>query len=126
MAVTAWTPAELAVINGNDEVRISSLRDDGALGSERTIWTVTDGDSVYVRSVNGPAAAWFRGTRARHAGHIRIGHLDKDVTMTDADDSVNDSVDAAYRAKYRTYAASIVDSINTPTARSTTMRLDPR
>jgi hypothetical protein len=124
--MTSWTPDELAEINGNDELQISSLRPDGTLGSERTIWVVGAGDYVYVRSVNGPGSAWFRATRARHAGHISIGDVDKDVSFADADDAVNDQVDAAYRSKYRRYAASIVNSISTPQARSTTLRLDPR
>jgi hypothetical protein len=124
--MTTWTAQELDEIDANDELRISSLRSDGTLNSGRTIWAVRDGDDVYVRSVNGPTSAWFRGTRAQHAGHIHIGGLNKDVTFTDADSSVNDQVDAAYRAKYRSYATSIVDSINTPTARSTTLKLEPR
>jgi hypothetical protein len=124
--MTTWTPQELAEFDGNDELEISSLRPDSTLNGARTIWAVRDGDDVYVRSVNGPESAWFRGTRARHAGHIHIGKLDRDVTFADAGEAVNDQVDAAYRAKYHRYAASIVDSINTPTARSTTLRLEPR
>lgn len=77
--------------------------------------------------MNGPTAAWFRGTRARHEGHIRAGGVNKDITFVDADDSVNDQVDAAYRAKYGgRYAASIIDAITSPTAASITMRLVPR
>lgn len=124
--MTRWTARELAEIDGGDELTISSLRPDGSLSSERTIWVVRDGDEVYVRSVNGPGSAWFRATRPRQAGHVSIGHLDRDVAFTDADDSVNDQVDNAYRSKYRSYAASIVNSVVTPVARSTTMRLDPR
>ena len=37
-----------------------------------------------------------------------------------------DRIDAAYRAKYGRYAASIIDSINSPQARSTTLKLVPR
>lgn len=124
--MTAWTTDELAQINGNDELQIASLRPDGALSSERTIWVVSVGHEVYVRSVDGPGSAWFRATRARHAGHVSIGDIDKDVTFTDAGDGVNDQVDAAYKAKYQRYAASIVNSIFTTQARSTTLRLDPR
>jgi hypothetical protein len=124
--MTTWTPQELDEIDANDELQISSLRSDGTFNSPRTIWAVRDGDDVYVRSVNGPTSAWFRGTRAQHAGHIHIGHLNRDVTFADVDGTVNDQVDAAYRAKYRSYAASIVDSINTSTARSATIKLEPR
>ena len=48
------------------------------------------------------------------------------MTIEDADGAVNDQVDAAYRAKYRRYAGSIVDGITDAQARSTTLKLAPR
>jgi hypothetical protein len=124
--MTTWASEELAKADTIDEMQISSVRQDSTLGSPRTIWVVRDGDDLYARSVNGPGAAWFRGTRSRHEGRIRIGDLEKDVTFVDADSSVNDQVDAAYQSKYRRYAKSIVDSINSPEARSATIKLIPR
>lgn len=47
-----------------------------------TIWVVRVGDELYVRSVNGRTSAWFRGAQVRHAGHIRAGGMDKDVTLS--------------------------------------------
>jgi hypothetical protein len=123
---TTWTSDELARVGAAEELQIASLRRDGTLGSPRTIWVVPYGDDLYVRSVNGPAADWFRGTRVRHEGHIRAGGVDKDVAFVDADHSINDPIDAAYRTKYRRYAKSITDSINSPGARSTTIKLVPR
>ena len=46
----------------------------------------------------------------RHEGHVRAGGVDKEVVLVETDD-VNDEVDAEYRAKYRRYAASIIDHI---------------
>src|SRR5439155_840520 len=40
--------------------------------------------------------------------------------------AMDDEVDAAYRAKYRRYAGSILNSVLTPQARSTTVKLLPR
>lgn len=57
----------------------------------------------------------------RHEGHIRAGGVDKDVTFTDADHDINDEVDAVYRAKYRRYAASIIQAIASAGAASTTL-----
>ena len=42
-----------------------------------------------------------------------------------ADDEVNDPIDAAYRAKYRRYSPSIVNSVLTPAACSATIELVP-
>jgi hypothetical protein len=124
--MTAWTTDELTKIGSAEELQIASLRHDGTLRKPVTIWVVRDGDSLYVRSVKGPTAAWFRGTQERHEGRIRAGGVDKDVTFVDAERDIDDEVDAAYRAKYRRYAGSILNSVLTPQARSTTIKLMPR
>lgn len=41
-------------------------------------------------------------------------------------DDLNDKNDAAYRTKYRRYAASIIDSIVSSEARAATLKLVPR
>jgi hypothetical protein len=71
--VTAWTNDEFTRIGDAEELQVASLRRDGTLGSPRTIWVVPYGDDLYVRSVNGSTAVWFRGTQVRHEGHIRAG-----------------------------------------------------
>jgi len=117
---------ELARIGTAEELQIASRGRDGSLSRARTIWVVPYGDDLYVRSVNGPAAAWFRGTQARHEGQIRAGGLDRDVAFEEADHGIDDQIDAAYRTKYHRYAKSITDAITSRTARSTTIRLMPR
>ena len=124
--MTMLSTYELNEIGKAEELKIASLRSDGTLTKPVTIWIVRDGDDLYVRSVNGPAAAWFRGTQARHEGRIEAGGVTKDVTFVDADPEINDQLDAAYRTKYRRYAANIINSIVTPKARSTTMKIVPR
>jgi hypothetical protein len=104
----------------------TSLRRDDSLRNPVTIWVVRHGDDLYVRSGNGRTAAWFRGTRHRHEGHIRVGGVSKDVTFADAGHDIDDQIDAAYRTKYRRYAASIVSHIVSPQARAATLRLVPR
>jgi hypothetical protein len=124
--MTAWTSDEINRIGATEELQIASVRHDGTLRPPVTIWVVRHGGDLYVRSVNGRTGAWFRGTQVRHEGHIRAGGVDKDVTFVDADSGINDQIDAAYRAKYRRYAPSIINSVLTPKARSATIKLVPR
>ena len=123
--MSGWTNDELSSVDGAEELELASVRSDGTLRNPVTMWVVRHGDDLYVRSVKGPAGAWYRGTQARREGHIQAGGIDKDVTFADADPGINDKIDAAYRTKYRRYAARIVNSIVTPEARSTTIKLAP-
>lgn len=124
--MTAWTSDELAKVGTAEELEVASLRADGTLRKSRTIWVVRAGDDLYVRSVRGRGSDWFHGVETRHEGHIQAGGVDKDVTFAEvADAALNDQIDAAYRAKYHRYAASIVDSCTTEEARAATLKLVP-
>ncbi|OGO33438.1 MAG: hypothetical protein A2Z16_01005 [Chloroflexi bacterium RBG_16_54_18] len=124
--MATWTGEELTRIGTAEELEIASLRRDGTLRKAVIIWVVRLGDDLYVRSVYGRTSAWFRGAQVRHAGHIQAGGVDKDVTFVEAGPEINDQIDAAYRTKYRRYAASIVGTIVSPEARSATIKLVPR
>jgi hypothetical protein len=124
--MTTWTSNELKKMGAADELQITSLRRDGTLRNPVTIWVVRFGDDLYVRSVNGRTSAWFRGVQARHGGRIQAGGVEKDVTFVEeAGLEINKQIDAAYHAKYRRYPSS-VDNINSPEARSATIKLVPR
>jgi len=105
--MTGWTSDELNKIGAAEELKIASVRRDGTRRNPVTIWVVRRGDDLYVRSVNGR------------------GGVEKAVTFVDADPGLNEQIDAAYRTKYRRYAASIVGSIVSPKARSATIKLVP-
>jgi hypothetical protein len=124
--MTSWTKDELSKIGSTEEVQVASLRRDGSLRKPVTVWVVPHKDDLYVRSVNGPNAAWFRGTQERHEGRLRAGGVEKDVTFVDAEHDIDDEIDAAYRGKYRRYPGRILNSALTPQARSTTLKLVPR
>jgi hypothetical protein len=123
--MTAWRSEELSGIEGADELDLASVRQDGTLRNPVTIWVVRHRDNLYVRSVNGRTGTWFRGAQDRHEARIHADDVEKDVLLVETDD-VNDEIDAAYRAKYRRYAAKIVDTVVTPEARAATLKLVPR
>jgi hypothetical protein len=124
--MSTWTSDELSKIGAAEELELASVRRDGTLRKPVTIWVVRHGDDLYVRSVNGRTSSWFRSAQDRHEGRIRAGGVERDVTFADADHDINDQIDAAYRAKYHRYAASIIDAIVSPQARATTLKLVPR
>jgi hypothetical protein len=124
-ATTEWTSDELSKIGAAEELQIAPLQQDGSLRKQVTIWVVRNGDDLFVRSVNGRTAAWFRGAQLRHEAHIRAGGVDKDVLLVETND-LNDPIDTAYRTKYSHYAANIVNSDLTPQARAATLKLVPR
>ena len=122
-----WTSDELKKVETAEELKIASLRHDGTLRKPVIIWVVRVGDELYVRSVNGWTSAWFRSVESRHQGQIKAGSVVKDVRFVEESDAVvNDQIDAAYRTKYRRYAESIIDHINSSAARAATIKLVPR
>jgi hypothetical protein len=123
--MSTWTRDELDRIGSAEELEIAAVRDDGTLRKPVTIWVTRHGDDLYVRSVNGRTSSWFRGAQARHEAHIEAGGVGKDVLLVETDE-LNDEIDAAYHAKYRRYAESIVGSVVSPGARAATLKLAPR
>lgn len=124
--MTTWTQHELTMIGGAQELQLASLRRDSSLRKPVTIWVVRHGDDLYVRSYNGRAAAWFRGMAIRHIGTVRAGGISKDVTFAEeTDPDINDQIDAAYRAKYRS-GGGYVTAMVAEVARAATIKLVPR
>jgi hypothetical protein len=123
--VTAWTTDELSKIGGAEEVDVAAVTRDGSVRNRVTIWLVRHGEDLFVRSVRGRNGAWFRAVQRSKDGRIWAGRLQRDVTFEEAGAAINDEIDAAYRSKYRRYAGRILNSVLTPEARSTTLRLVP-
>jgi hypothetical protein len=124
--MAAWTSEELNKIEAAEELELSALRRDGTLRHAVTMWVVRLGDDLYVRAVNGREGAWFRATQVRHEGRIEAGSVHKQVTFVDADPQLNNQIDALYRTKYRQYSAPIVNSVLTPQAVASTLKLVPK
>lgn len=123
----SWTTDELRRIGGATELRVASYRKDGTLRPYVTIWTVSTGGAVYVRSAYGADNPWFRRALASGRGRIRAGEVERDVEFVrpDAGDPVHREVDAAYHAKYDRYGPAIVGSVTGDHSTQTTLRLDP-
>lgn len=121
--MSTWTENELDRIGGAGELRVAGLRTDGTLRNLVIIWQVRVGADIFIRSVNGPQAGWFRGTQIRGEGRIESGGIGKDVTFVRVDDR-DAEIDSAYRAKYG--SGSAVRAITSQLAASTTLRVDPR
>ncbi|MER5488917.1 DUF2255 family protein [Streptomyces sp. NPDC002812] len=124
--MTSWTDTELDRIAAADEIGLASERADGSLRNPVTMWMVRTGDFIYVRSVKGRAGPWFIGAQTRHQGRVRSAGITKDVTLQDADPSVQEAVDAAYRDKYGERYPGIVNHVLTAQSRESTLRLVPR
>lgn len=123
--MSTWTNDELTHIANADELQIAPLRGDGTQRTAVPVWVVRDGDDLYVRSYKGAAGAWYRAAQRSHAGHIRSGGVDADVSFTAVGDiDLNGRLDAAYRTKYGRYGDSYIKPM--VAARDTTLRVVPR
>jgi hypothetical protein len=122
-----WSEDDLERIDRHDKVRIASLRPDGTLSSSQIIWAVSLNGRLYVRSVNGPGAAWYLATRQRHEGRLTARGIIEDVAMLDLDhtSSLEDLIDDAYRIKYARYRGPVAFH-TAEQARATTLELLPR
>ena len=120
----AWTRNELDTIDAAQELTLASVRSDGTLRRPVTMWVIRAGGDLYVRSVNGRGAAWFRGAQTRHQARIHAGGIEKDVSLVETD-AGSAQIDTAYETKYARYPT-IVPSIVTPKARAATLKLVPR
>jgi hypothetical protein len=83
-ASNGWRADELSTIDGCGEVDIATRRSDGTLRAARIVWIVRHGNAVYVRSVNGTTAAWYRGVQTCHEGELSAGRLERGVVFVEA------------------------------------------
>ena len=94
------------------------------------MWIVRHGNAVYVRSVNGTTAAWYRGVQTCHEGELSAGRLRRGVVFVEAgthgseSSGRGDAVDAACRGKYGRSSGAVARII-ADVARATTLRTDP-
>jgi hypothetical protein len=114
---------DLALLADTEEIEIETARPDGP--PHRTIiWIMVDGDDVFVRSVNGTGARWYREATANPSVTIHAGdHVLQARTIAAPDaDSVARVNDALVR-KY-TGITGLTEML-VPDTFETTLRVEP-
>ena len=123
--MSTWTSDELKKIADTDDLHISPFREDGTTyGTPTWIWSVVVNDSLYVRAYNGTASRWYQAAMQQKRGRITAAGMTKDVTFEPVDDSMNDRIDDAYRAKYKT--SPYLPPMISQRSRSATVKIEPR
>ena len=122
----SFDPATLDLLRALEEVEIETRAGEGAPWHRVIIWVmVDDADRVFVRSVRGPAARWYREAVANpacvlHANELAISAL----TVAATDGEQVESCSRVLRTKYGR-GPSVVAMLR-PEVLPTTLRLEPR
>jgi hypothetical protein len=120
-----WPKDELRKIAESDDLHIAPFREDGVTyGTPTWIWSVALGDDLYARAYNGKNSRWYQAAMRQKAGRITAASMTKEVTFEPVDGLINDRIDEAYRAKYRSseYLSPMIGA----RARSATVKVMPR
>ncbi|GLS17916.1 hypothetical protein GCM10007874_09320 [Labrys miyagiensis] len=120
-----WPAVELRKIAETDDLRIAPFREDGTTyGTLAWIWSVVVDDALYVRAYNGQASHWYQAAVRQKAGRITAAGMTREVAFEQAEGSLDDRIDDAYRTKYR--GSRYLDPMISTRARTTTIRIDLR
>jgi hypothetical protein len=121
----AWSKNELRKIAESDDLHISPLREGGVTyGTPTWIWSVAVNNALYVRAYNGQNSRWYQAAVRQKAGRITAAGMTKEVAFEPVQDSINDRIDDAYRAKYR--SSEYLNPMIGTRARSATIKIIPR
>ena len=123
--MSSWSKDELRKIAETDDLHISPFREDGvSYGTPTWIWSVAVDDGLYVRAYNGTSSRWYTAAMQQSAGRITAAGMTKEVSFEPVEGSIQERIDEAYRAKYRTsdYLAPMIG----PRARAATVKIVPR
>jgi hypothetical protein len=124
-AATAWPKEELSKIAAADDLHVAPLREDKTTyGTPTWIWSVAVDNALYVRAYNGQKSRWYKAAVRQKAGRIIAAGMTKEVQFETVEGSINDRIDAGYRAKYHAnpYLASMIGA----RARAATIKVMPR
>jgi hypothetical protein len=122
--MSSWTKDELQKISETDDLHISPFREDGVIyGTPTWIWSVVVDDALYVRAYSGTDSRWYKAAMQQKRGRITAAGMTKDVTFEPVDGSINDEIDDAYRAKYKT--SPYLPPMISKRSRSATVKIEP-
>lgn len=123
--MTSWSEGEISAIARSDDLHISPFRDDGVTyGTPTWIWSVVVDGDLYVRAYNGQASRWYQAAVRQRAGRISVAGMTRDVSFEPVVGPVNDRIDDAYGARYRT--SPYLDRMRSRRSRCTTVKVLPR
>lgn len=122
--MSTWTKVELDRIAAADDLHIAPFREDGeTCGTLTWIWSVVVEGELYVRAYSGTASRWHKAAMSQKAGRITSAGLTKEVAFAPVEGEINQTIDAAYRAKYG--ASSYLAPMVGPRARAATVLITP-
>jgi hypothetical protein len=119
--------ATLAMLGRVREIDLETTSLDGTQTHRTTIWVVTVGDQVFVRSERGTAGRWYR--EARQAPDLILHAGDEAIPVSAvlaADPDSVQRVSDAFTARYGRRSAASTAAMIRPHTLETTLRLDPR
>ncbi len=100
--MSKWPKDELRKIAETDDLHISPLREDGkTYGTPTWIWSVVVDEALYVRAYNGQNSSWYKAALHQKAGRITAAGVTKEVNFEPVEGKINDRIDDAYIAKYK-------------------------
>ena len=121
--MTSWPEQQLAAVARMNEIQVAGRRLDGSSRTLVTVWHVVVDDALYVRSVYGPEGQWYKGVTRYLEGFVSWRSESHAVTYI-PDQTHDEAIDAAYFDKYGRGAPS--QHITSPSAKTTTLRIEPR
>jgi hypothetical protein len=119
----SFSAEDRALLERVEEVEIETQPPEGPV--HRTIiWTVVDGDDVFIRSVRGESGRWYREAMANPAVAVHVNGNRIPATVIPASDPASiERASAGFRRKYAGDPAA--SAMLRPTILSTTLRLEP-
>ena len=103
---------------------IAPFREDGkTYGTPTWIWSVALDGALNMRAHNGIKSRWYQAAIRQQAGRITAAGMTKDVTFEQVSGAINDRIDEAYRAKYRT--SPYLDPMIGPVVHAATVKVVP-